>query len=102
MQQCIASKVKLYRYRHSDAEEERNYSFFSFLTSALDGCEWPVSRPGRALPPEIDPRYPLGKRLGDLQSWSVQKTKEKSFASARDRTSFVQYVVRQYEMYLSS
>jgi hypothetical protein len=40
------------------------YSFYSFLTSALDGGEWSVSRPGRALPPEKDPRYQVGLRAG--------------------------------------
>jgi hypothetical protein len=29
---------------------ERRYSSYSFSTSALDGGEWSVSRPGRALP----------------------------------------------------
>jgi hypothetical protein len=35
------------------------YSCYSFLTSALDGGEWSASRPGHALPPGKDPRYPL-------------------------------------------
>jgi hypothetical protein len=33
--------------RHGGAWEER-YSSYSFSTSALDGGQWPVSRPGRA------------------------------------------------------
>jgi hypothetical protein len=43
---------------------ERRYSSYSFTTSALDGGEWSASRPGRALPPGIGPRYPLYRRLG--------------------------------------
>jgi hypothetical protein len=35
-----------------------------FLTSALDGGEWSVSRPGRLT------WYILGKRLGGPHSWS--------------------------------
>jgi hypothetical protein len=38
---------------------ERMYSSYSFTTSALDGGEWSASRPGHALPPGKDPRYPL-------------------------------------------
>jgi hypothetical protein len=34
---------------HAGAKGERTYSFYSFLTSALDG-EWSSSCPGRALP----------------------------------------------------
>jgi hypothetical protein len=30
---------------------ERKYSFYSFMTLAIDGGEWSASRPGRALLP---------------------------------------------------
>jgi hypothetical protein len=43
---------------------------YSFLTSALDGCEWLASRPGHTLPSGKDPRYPLYTRLGWPQSRS--------------------------------
>jgi hypothetical protein len=36
---------------------ERIYSSYSFTTSVLDGDEWSVLRPVRALPPEKGPRY---------------------------------------------
>jgi hypothetical protein len=36
--------------RHGGTWGERRYSSYSFLTSALDGGEWSVSHPGRALP----------------------------------------------------
>jgi hypothetical protein len=49
---------------------ERRYSSYLFLTSALVGGEWSVSRPGRALPQGKDPRYPLYRRLGAPQSRS--------------------------------
>jgi hypothetical protein len=70
------------------------YSSHSFTTSALDVGEWSASRPGRALPPGKDPRYPLARRLGGPQSRSGHMLEEKSFASAGDRTPFVKYVVR--------
>jgi hypothetical protein len=34
---------------------EKRYSSYSFTTSALDGIEWPASRPGRALAPGKGP-----------------------------------------------
>jgi hypothetical protein len=56
--------------RHGGACGERRYSSYPFLTSALDGGEWSASRPGRALPPGKEPRYPLDRRLGGPQSRS--------------------------------
>jgi hypothetical protein len=56
--------------RHSGAWGERRYISYSFLTSALDGGKWSASRPGRALPPGKDPRYPLYRRLCGPQSRS--------------------------------
>jgi hypothetical protein len=50
----VKCKVKLSRYRHVGAKRERRYSSYSFMTSALEGGEWPVSRPGRGLPPGMD------------------------------------------------
>jgi hypothetical protein len=41
--------------RHEGAWGERRYSFYSFLTSALDGGEWSASRPDRALSRERTP-----------------------------------------------
>jgi hypothetical protein len=43
---------------------ERKYSFYSFLTSALDGVEWLASRPGRALPPGKGPPVPTAQEAG--------------------------------------
>jgi hypothetical protein len=43
--------VMLSCYGHAGDKGERNYSSYSFLTSALDGSEWSASLPGRALPP---------------------------------------------------
>jgi hypothetical protein len=63
------------------------YSSYSFLTSALDGGEWSVSRPSRALPWGKDPWYPLGLEAGWASElvWT-HRLEEKSFASVRDRT----------------
>jgi hypothetical protein len=70
VEQLREVQAKLSRYLHADAKEERRYSSYSFLTSALDGCEWSASRPGRALPAGKNLRYPLDRRLGGPQSWS--------------------------------
>jgi hypothetical protein len=43
---------------------ERRYSSYSFTTSALDGGEWSVSRPCRALPPENGGPVPIGQEAG--------------------------------------
>jgi hypothetical protein len=72
-----------------------SYSSYSFLTSTLYGGEWSVSHPGRALPPGKDPHHThwtegwVGLRAG-LDT----EPREKSFASARDRTLVMQSVVR--------
>jgi hypothetical protein len=53
------SKVKGKRCPVTRHEGERER-----MTSALDGGEWSASRPGRALPPGKDPRYPLYRCTG--------------------------------------
>jgi hypothetical protein len=61
-----------------EAQGERRYSSYSFSTSALDGGEWSVSRPGRALPPGNDAQYPLYRRLGEPQRRCGHRLEEKS------------------------
>jgi hypothetical protein len=58
---------------------ERRYSSYSFTTSALDGGEWSVSSPGRALPP-----VPIVQEAGWAPEpvWT-QKLEEKSFCFCR-------------------
>jgi hypothetical protein len=56
--------------RHGGAWRERRYNSYSFLTSALDGGEWPASRPDHTLPRRKELRYPLYRRLGGPQSRS--------------------------------
>jgi len=41
-----------------------------FLISALYGSEWSASRPGRYIPGEETPYYPLDRKLSGLQSQS--------------------------------
>jgi hypothetical protein len=65
---CKVKHVKLYCYRHAGAMVERKYNSCLFLTSALDGDEWSTSRPGRALSPGNDLRYPFDGRLNGPQS----------------------------------
>jgi hypothetical protein len=56
------------------------------MTLALGSHEWLASRPGHALPPGKDPRFPLDRRLGGPQSWSgLEELEEKSVVSAGDR-----------------
>jgi hypothetical protein len=43
---------------------ERIYSSYSFTTSAVDGCEWSASRPGRALLPGKRPTVPIAQESG--------------------------------------
>jgi hypothetical protein len=63
------------------------YSSYSFTTSALDGGEWSVSRPGRALPPGKGSPVPIVQEAGWAPElvWT-QRLEEKSVASARNRT----------------
>jgi hypothetical protein len=49
----------------------------SFLTSALDGGEWPASRPGR-----FKLRYPLDRKLRGHQSRSWRGGEEKNSITA--------------------
>jgi hypothetical protein len=78
--------VTLSHNHHAGDKGEREYTFYSFLTSALGGCAWSVSCPGRALPSGKNHWYPSDRRLGGPQCWSGQRLKEESFASARDQT----------------
>jgi hypothetical protein len=57
---------------------------YSCTTSALDGCEWSASRPGRALPPGKGPPKPIGQEAGWAPEpvWT-QKLEEKSFCLCR-------------------
>jgi hypothetical protein len=67
---CVQKQSKAVLIPPSRLQGERRYSSFSFLISEVDGDEWLASRPGRALPPGKDPRYPLYRRLGGPQSRS--------------------------------
>jgi hypothetical protein len=71
-------KVKLSFYGHAGAKGERNYSCYSFLTSARYGGEWSASRLGRVLPPEKDLRHALNRRLGGPQTWSRHRRYSKN------------------------
>jgi hypothetical protein len=81
---AVVNKIKLScpAICHAGAKGERMFFSYSFLTLALDGDERSVSRPGCAFPLlGNDPRYPLGRRPGGLQSWLVwtQRLEEKSY-----------------------
>jgi hypothetical protein len=63
---------------------------YSYLTSELDGSEWPASRPGRALPPGKGPPVPIVQEAGWAPEpvWT-QRLEEKSSAPVGDRTPIV-------------
>jgi hypothetical protein len=88
-------KVKLSRYRHAGTKWKRSYSSYSLLTSALDGREWSVSRPGRVLPRRMDSPVPIVQDAAraSVLVWTG-RLEEKTFASAGDQTSIVQFVLR--------
>jgi hypothetical protein len=51
----LCSESKAVPLRHAGAKGEKNYSSYSFLTSALDMGEWSASRPNRVSPGERSP-----------------------------------------------
>jgi hypothetical protein len=84
----VGKKVKQSNNIFMEVWGERMYSSYSFTTSALDGAEWSVSRPGHAYPPGKGPSLPIGQVAGWAPEpvWT-QRLEEKSLASAGDRTS---------------
>jgi hypothetical protein len=76
----LQQEIKLSRHRHTGAKGERNYSCYSFLTSALDGGEWSASLLGSALARGKDPRYQSYRRVGGRQLVWAQRLEEKSFS----------------------
>jgi hypothetical protein len=77
-------KVKQSHNTSMEAQGRRMYSSYSFTSSALDGCEWSASRPGRALPPEKGPLVPIVQEAGWAPEpvWT-QRLQEKSFRLSR-------------------
>jgi hypothetical protein len=61
----MVSAFKLSRsYASERAAAGTGYSSYTFLTSALDGDEWPASRPGCALPSGKEPLVHIGHEAG--------------------------------------
>jgi hypothetical protein len=65
---CVSMHVCMYakfhpRRGHENPEEESKYSFTLSLTSALDGGDWSMPRPG-CFTPVKETRHLLGSRLG--------------------------------------
>jgi hypothetical protein len=80
--------------------EERKYSSYSFLPSALDRGEWSASRPGRALAPGKRPPVPIVQEAGWAPEpvWT-QRLEEKSFRLCQGsnfQRPVVQPVARHY------
>jgi hypothetical protein len=63
-------------------QKREEYTFYSFLTSALDGDLWSVPRPGCVLSPGKGPPVPVGHKAGWVSELVWTQTPEgKSFAS---------------------
>jgi hypothetical protein len=72
-------KVKQSQNTPTEAQEERRYSSYSFMTSAVYGCEWSDSRSGRALLSGIGPQVPIGQEAGwDPEPVWTQSPEEKT------------------------
>jgi hypothetical protein len=76
---------------------DRWYSFYSFLTSALEGGEWSASCPDRSLPLGKEPPVPIVQedRWAPELVW-MQRLEKKSSASVGNRTLAVQSIVWYY------
>jgi hypothetical protein len=70
-----------------EAQGERIDSSYTLTVQALNGGEWSVSRPGRALPPGKGPTILIGQEAG----WAPepQRLEGKSLASAEDRINLL-------------
>jgi hypothetical protein len=71
---------------------------YIFLTSALAGGEWSLSRPCLFTPRGKSSRYPLSRKLGGPQSRSRRRGEEKILHSNSD-PSVVQPVASRYTDY---
>jgi hypothetical protein len=82
--------------RNSGAKGDKSSSCYSLLTSALDGGEWLVSRPGRAYPRERTPGiHWIGGWV--LRAGLDTETRgKKSFASDGDGIPVVQPAISHY------
>jgi hypothetical protein len=93
---CICFTLREKVPLHSmEAQGERRYSSYTFMTSALDGGEWPASRPSPALPPGKGTPTPIGQEAGWAPEpvWTHRR-EEKFSAFVGDRTPFVLSVVK--------
>jgi hypothetical protein len=97
---CKKAKESSPATRHGGAWGERKYSYYSFLTLALDGSEWLASRSGSALPWERTPgtRF-TGCWVGPRACLDTEVLEEKSFAPAGDRTRSPGRPVRSQTLY---
>jgi hypothetical protein len=64
--------------RHEGTWGDRQYSSYSFFTSALEGVSGQHHVPAALYLRGKDPRYPLYRRLGGPQSWSGHRNYRKN------------------------
>jgi hypothetical protein len=85
-----SNKAKSSRYSHADDKRERNYSSYSFLTSALEG----VSDQRRAPVPFTPGERTPGTHC--IRGWVGLRAGLDTEAKTGARTLVVQHVVRNY------
>jgi hypothetical protein len=68
--QIKVKKFKLSRHRHIGDKEERSYTSYSFLTSALNAESGQRYAPAALYSQEKDPRYKLRRNLVGPQKFS--------------------------------
>jgi hypothetical protein len=64
-----------------EEQGERNFSSYSFMTSAVDGVSGQHNGPATLYLLGKDPRYPLDRRLGGPQNRSGHRLGKKYFVS---------------------
>jgi hypothetical protein len=81
-----------------EEQGERNFSFYSFMTSAVDVVSGQHNGPATLYLRGKDPRYPLDRRLGGPQNRSGHRLVKKYFVCRGPKLDrpVVQSVVRHY------
>jgi hypothetical protein len=88
-------KSKVVPLRHARAKKERRYSFYSFLTSALDGVSVSVTPRSRFTPGT----HLTGGWEDHTVGMDTRRRRKKSFATSGDRNPVDQSVSHYTDIY---